>query len=161
MLEALIMGSKSNRVSLGEIKAIRLILLGSSSGSWVGLTELRAFNQEGLNVAYSNNAVAEASSFYPSTYNSYNPYRINDNDLTSGNGYWCSASGNNANENRTCWIGLRFKQKVDIRELIIHGLTNYHPTEFDVEISNDGIVFEKMEKLFLQAGLKLGQFILH
>lgn len=156
MLECLMMKSPLNKGSVDGIKAIRLVLLGSSDPTWVGVAELQIFNRENVNVAYSSNAVAEASSFYPTSQNVYDPYKINNNDFPEY-GYWCSETGKNANENRTCWIGLRFSQKVDISELVLYGTANYHPTKFDIEVSKDGSTFEKVGETIFTGWTKHGK----
>ncbi len=142
MIEALLFKGFKNLLTEKGVVAVKLVFLGSTHGSWTGLTELQVFDSENNNIALNNDVTASASSSYPADV--YQPYKLKDGIVDNSWGYWCSETGKGANIDRSCWAMLSFKEPVEIQRLVMHTFNRYQPTSLDVEISKDGIVFQKL-----------------
>jgi hypothetical protein len=151
MSEPMLLGLKKKLGPITDIKSVRFVILrAGNNNQYPTIEEVEIRNSANVLVSRLSGNAGSASTVYSSggiNYSANGPFDGVQPGVQVNQ--WCPTLANVANTGRTCWWAITFSQQVDLAsiDMFAQASINRYPVDMDIEVSHNGLTFEKLVEL--------------
>lgn len=147
----MLLGLRKKSGPITDVRSVRFVILrAGNNNQYPTIEEVEIRNSANVLVSRLSGNSGSASTVYTAGSISYSvngPFDGIQPGVQANQ--WCPTLANIANTGRTCWWAITFVQQVDLEsiDMFAQASINRYPIDMDIEVSHNGVVFEKLAEL--------------